>query len=145
MFILPRTNSPVIKLINDQPVFYWWTLFRLAVGLGFSVLLAVAGIGLLKLKPSGRTMSVGYSIASLALGVIGIVFNWIFLVGPLAAEAGKSSGPHAVGATAGAISGMVGGLCPMVYPILLLIFMTRPKLVAAFNPSAPPPVPPPVA
>ena len=146
MFIMPNTaNNPVLKIVHEQPVMYWWTLSALVAGLALSALLLIAGIGLLKMKPSGRVMSVYYSIANLVLGVASLLVNGVFLISPLLAEAGKSSGPEAAGAVGGVIGGVCGGSCALVYPIVLLIFMTRPKLVAAFNPPAPPPLPPPVA
>ena len=146
MFILPHdTSNPVFKMMNEQPTLYWWTLLATVIGVALAALLLVAGIGLLKMKPSGRVMSVYYSIATLVLGLVGLVINSVFLISPLVAQAEKSSGPEAAGAVGGVIGGVCGGSCALIYPIVLLIFMTRPKLVAAFNPPAPPPLPPPVA
>ena len=55
---------------------------------------------------------------------------------------GHSSGPAApVAMVAGVIGMVIGLLLGLTYPILLLIFMTRPKVVAAFGPEEIPPVP----
>lgn len=61
---------------------------------------------------------------------------------PMLEEASRKQGPEAAAAIGGAIGGTVGGCFGLIYPILLLIFMTRPKLVAAFNPPDAPPVMP---
>jgi hypothetical protein len=141
IFVLTQaTNNLVFKIINEQPVLRAWTLFATVVGLVFAVLQMVSGIGLLQMKAWARVMAIYYGIAAIVLGVAGMMFNGIFLIGPLMAEAEKSSGPEAAGAIGGAIGGTVGGFCGLIYPILLLIFMTRPKLVAAFKAPVPPPV-----
>jgi hypothetical protein len=44
-------------------------------------------------------------------------------------------------AIGGAVGGVMGGCFGMIYPILLLIFMTRPKVVAAFRGAMPPSLP----
>ena len=38
-------------------------------------------------------------------------------------------------AIGGAIGSSIGGCFALIYPVLLLIFMTRPKLAAAFQPG----------
>jgi hypothetical protein len=105
--------------------------------------LLIAGIGLLLMKSWARTLSIIYAIYALVAGVLGLVVNFMFLVRPMLERAGQQHGPEAAGALGGAIGGTFGGCLGLVYPILLLIFMTRPKLVAAFQPtSVPPPIPP---
>jgi len=59
--------------------------------------------------------------------------NFLFLFGPLLEEASKKQGPEAAGAIGGAVGGSIGGCFGLIYPILLLVFMTRPKVVAAVN------------
>jgi uncharacterized membrane protein YfcA len=53
-------------------------------------------------------------------------------------QAQQQHGPAAAGAIGGAIGGSVGGCFGLIYPVLLLIFMLRPKVAAAFQPPAPP-------
>ena len=49
-------------------------------------------------------------------------------------------GPEAAGMIGSAIGSVLDVVLGPIYPILLLIFMTRPKVVAAFQ--VPPPLPP---
>jgi hypothetical protein len=95
----------------------------------------------LRLKSWARKLSIAYAIYAIVFGIIATVMSFMFLVRPLLAEAQQSQGPEAAGAIGGAIGGIVGGCLGLVYPILLMIFMTRPKVVAAFQRPEPPPMP----
>jgi hypothetical protein len=69
---------------------------------------------------------------------VGTVVNYFFLMRPMLEQAHQKQGPEAVGAMAGAIGGTIGGCFGLIYPILLLVFMMRPNVVAAFAGSTPP-------
>jgi hypothetical protein len=68
-----------------------------------------------------------------------MIVNFIFLVRPMLEQAQNQRGPEAAGAIGGAAGGMIGGCFGLVYPIILLIFMFRPTLAAAFRPADQPP------
>ena len=110
----------------------------LPLGLLATGVSVAAGIGLLKLKNWGRTLSIGYAIYSIVAGVIGSMVNYIFVMQPLMEQASHKSGPEAAGLIGAAIGGTFGTCFGMIYPVLLLIFMLRPKVVAAFRPPAEP-------
>jgi hypothetical protein len=97
------------------------------------------------MKPWARKLSIAYAIYALVFGVVGIVVNFLFVVRPMLEQAQGRQGPEAAGAIGGAFGGTIGGCFGLVYPILLLIFMTRPNVVAAFRTAVPPPPPPTVA
>jgi hypothetical protein len=82
------------------------------------------------------------------MGVLGSVMNAAFVIPPILQEASQNPGPEAAGAVAGAVGGSAGGCLGMIYPVLLLIFLTRPKLLAAFRVAQEkatiPPLPPPM-
>jgi hypothetical protein len=54
---------------------------------------------------------------------------------PLLQQASEMSGPEQAGVMGGAIGGVMGGCFGLIYPILLLFFMMRPNVVAAFQPQ----------
>ncbi len=138
--------NPVLTLMRDNSAYAAWTKISLPLGILSCVALMAAGIGLLWLKPWGRKLSIGYAIYAILFGILGTVINFMFLIRPMLEEAARNKqGPEAASAIGGAIGGGVGGCLGIVYPILLLIFMTRPKLVAAFCPDTGPPVIPPSA
>jgi hypothetical protein len=102
------------------------------------LVLLAAGIGLLHLKPWARILSMAYAIYAILFGILGMVVNFIFMIQPMLEQARQQQGPEAAGAIGGAVGGTIGGCFGLIYPVLLLIFMTRPKVVAAFRPPAPP-------
>jgi hypothetical protein len=64
--------------------------------------------------------------------------NYLLLTLPLLEVAPRQKGPGAAAAIAGAWSGSAGGCLGLVYPVLLIVFMTRRKVVVAFRLPATP-------
>lgn len=133
------SSNPVVRIMLENPTYAAWLKLTIPLGLLASVVLLATGIGLLLLKSWARKLSIAYAVYAIVFAIIGTVVNFMFLVRPLLAEAQRSQGPEAAGAIGGAIGGIIGGCLGLVYPILLIIFMTRPKVIAAFQQPAPPP------
>jgi multidrug transporter EmrE-like cation transporter len=134
------STNPVVQTIHDSPGYATWIKISIVLGIFVGVVLLAAGIGLLKLKPWARKLSIAYGIYAIVMILIGMVVNYLFLTQPMLEQAHQKQGPDATVATGAAIGGIIGGMFGscfgIVYPILLLIFMTRPKVVAAFHPLA---------
>ena len=90
------------------------------IGLLLNIFLLTCGIGLLKERNWGRTWSLGYAV----LGIIHAV------VGAIGAVFFAQAGPAAMVAGFGAIIGTAIGV---IYPICILIFLTRPNVVEALK------------
>jgi hypothetical protein len=136
------SNNPVVSLIRENPAYAAWMKLSIALSVPTLVALLAAGIGLLLLKEWARILSIIYAIAAIIFGLIGVAMNFIFLLRPLLGQAAGTRGPAAAGAFGGAIGASFGGCFGLIYPVLLLIFMTRPKITAAFRAAAePPPLP----
>jgi len=135
---LPQANTqnPVIQIIHDSPTYAAWMKLSIVLGAVVCVVLLAAGIGLLRLKPWAHTVSIVYGIYAIVMGLVGMVVNYFFLVQPMLAQAQQKQGAAAAGAIGGAIGGSIGGCFGLIYPILLLIFMTRANVVAAFRPTS---------
>ena len=141
LFQLPATtNNPVVKIIHNTPAYAAWLKLSIPLGLLSCTALLAAGIGLLRLKSWARTLSIAYAIYAVVFGILAMVVNFIFLFRPMLDQARQQTGPEAAGAIGGAIGGSIGGCFGLIYPVLLLIFMLRPTIVAAFRPPAPPQV-----
>ena len=146
LFNLPASSgNPVVKIMQDNPTYAAFMKISILLGIFSSLAMLAAGIGLLMLKGWGRYLSIGYAIYAILFGIVGVVMNFLFLVRPLLERASQQQGPEAAGAIGGAIGGSFGGCFGLIYPILLLIFMLRPRVVAAFqqppypqNPGFPP-------
>ena len=131
---LPTANNPVLEIMRNSPGYALW--MKMAIPLGFLAagVSIAAGIGLLKLKNWGRALSIGYAIYSIGAVLLGSALNYFFIMQPLMEQASQKSGPEAAGLIGAAIGGTFGSCFGMIYPVLLLIFMFRPKVVAAFRP-----------
>lgn len=137
------TNNPVMKIIRDNPAYAGWLKISIPFGILACVALLACGIGLLMMQRWARILAIGYSIYAVVFGLIGVVINFLLLFLPLMQEASRQPGPEAAGAIGGAIGGTFGGCFGLIYPVVLLIFMTRPRIKAAFTrPSVPPIFPP---
>ena len=132
----PNIPNPVLEVMEKNAAYAMFT--RISMGLSFVAIpvLVASGIGLLQLKPWGRHCAIGWAVYSIAMGIIGAVMNYVFVFGPLMEKLDEiDPGPEKVGAISGIVGGSVGLCFGMIYPIVLLIFMFRPNVVQAFQPS----------
>ena len=137
MAVLSRSNvaaNPIMKEMYENPNYIAWMKISLPLGSIVSVILLAAGIGLLLLQNWARIVSIGYGVYAILAGIAGGLVMLNICVSMMHNNSGGASGMGALFAMFGSIFGMVIGL---VYPILLIIFMTRPKIVAAFGPAQP--------
>jgi D-alanyl-lipoteichoic acid acyltransferase DltB (MBOAT superfamily) len=130
------SKNPVVQLIHDHAAYAAWLKFSLALGLVAVVAKLAAGIGLLQLKPWGRRLSIIYAIYAMVMVVVGGVVNYFLLVRPLLEQAAQKQGTEHAAAVGGAIGGSFGSCFGLIYPILLLVFMLRPEVAAAFEPAS---------
>jgi hypothetical protein len=136
LMLLPDSgNNPILGIMRSNPGYALWMKIAIPIGFLACGVTIVAGIGLLKLKNWGRLLSIGYAIWAIGWGLLGMVINFFCVMQPLMAQASQKSGPEAATMIGAAIGGTVGGCFGMIYPVVLLIFMTRPKIVAAFQSS----------
>ncbi len=136
-------KNPVFQAMRDNPSYLAYLKFSMILGVVVAVLLLVAGIGLLKLKPWARMLSIIYGVYGIISVIGNAIASYFFLIQPMFQKAGVD---QAAGAAGGAMGGIYGGFFGLVYPVLLIFFMMRPVVVAAFNPSStnstkPPPLP----
>jgi hypothetical protein len=142
LFSNGNSNNPVVKIMHENPGYLAWMKLTVPLGLIGCVVLLVAGIGLLKMKEWARKLSIGYAIYAILFGLAGSVVTFLYLVRPMIEQASHQHGPEAAGMIGGAVGGLIGSCFGMIYPILTLVFLTRPKLRVAFqHPSGPPPFP----
>jgi hypothetical protein len=127
------SHNPVIQLIQDSPAYAAWLEFSMAIGAVAAMALLAAGIGLLLLKPWARIVSIIYAIYAIVMTIVGTVVNYFLMVRPLLEQAQQQHGTAAAGAIGGAVGGAIGGCFGLIYPILLLVFMHRANVVAAFG------------
>ncbi|MDP6438538.1 MAG: hypothetical protein QGH74_02790 [Candidatus Brocadiia bacterium] len=115
------TMFRVVGVIGDEALLLSWVVASHVVALVATIVLIAAGVGLLGLKPWARTASIVYAIYAIVAWILRVVINPT-LVLPQAAST--------IGGTLGRTCALVVAL---VYPFLLISFMTSPKVVAAFR------------
>jgi hypothetical protein len=124
--------NPQLDLL-ENPGYQAYTYAMIGLNSISSIVLAIAGIGLLKLQSWGRGLSIGYGVYAIVMQLIGLVVAYIFIVQP-AIEAAVPGNPQAQGQMIGsAVGGVIGGCFGLIYPVLLLIFMFRPNVKTAFG------------
>jgi hypothetical protein len=128
-------HNPVMDMLSSSRVWQIWNIVSGILGILSGIVQLIAGIGLLKLKSWARITSVGYAIFAIIVAVANMFLTAILFL-PMIQKMNSGSGPEHAATVAGMIGGIIGGLggsCfQLIYPILLLIFMTRPKVKAAF-------------
>lgn len=126
-------QNPVLKVMEDDPFLSTWMKVSMPLALAGGVALLAAGIGLLLLKEWARKLSIGYAVYAIVMALVGVAINLIFVMPRLTQQLGGAKGPEAVGAQIGMVAGIAGGIVGLIYPALLLYFMTRPHVRAAFR------------
>jgi len=134
LFVNMETSANlVVKIMRENPGYATWMKAMIPLGLlGCGVLLA-SGFGLLKLKEWGRKASIGYAIYEIVAGLLGGAVNFVFVFLPLLEASSHQHDPEAIGVMFVAVGTTAIGIFGMIYPILLILFMTRPKVVQAFR------------
>ena len=118
-----------------------WASFVTVFGLIQALMLLAAGIGLLLTQPWARVLSVVYAFIAMFYALVSSVINLPTLRATLSSMPGMPPGAVPLVALAATVLGLILGL---IYPVLLLFYMTRTKVVEAFAPELPliPPPPP---
>jgi hypothetical protein len=145
----PQPDGPDLKAIMgqmDSPVIRAYTWTDMLTALILNVLMLASGIGLLRLKESARRLALwvaGLKIARLAvLLVVQIVFILPVstkLQREMITEMGGTGAPNAqaaemtakMGAAAGVAMTVILSVLSMVWPILMIVLLTRPGSRAA--------------
>jgi hypothetical protein len=133
---LPEGDMPPNPQVDalQNPGYLAFSYASIGLGALASIVLAIAGIGLLKLKSWGRSLSLGYAAYAIVMNIVGFVVSYIFIIQPAVALAEQGNNPEAQGQMIGAIvGGIAGGCFGFVYPVLLAFFMFRPNVKAAFG------------
>ena|SRR6266404_3240361 len=132
-------SNPALRLMLENADYRKLMKIMAPIGLIACGVSLATGIGLLRLKSWARRLSIAFAIYGILVVLVTVPLNFIFLFRPMLEQARQLQGPEASGMIGGAIAGTFGGVLGLVYPILLLIFMTRPNVIAAFQ--RPPPLP----
>lgn len=126
-------EKPAFQVAMESNVgFTLYTDILTAVGLLITILVIAASIGMFMLKPWARKVTIGWGIYSVVFLLINYGISYVLLYGPMLAD---MTGTDLVVAKAMMISGAVMSVLFIGYHLLMIFFMTRPKVVDAFTPE----------
>jgi hypothetical protein len=118
---------------------------QLGIGLPLAVMAIVGAAMMLKGNATGHKMTVIYGVVTLLVGVFGLVYSFGFVMPAMneyfdaQSTKGSAGAAQATGAKIGAMVGSCAGvLFGLVYPGLLVYFMTRPRVKDYFAGRLPP-------
>jgi hypothetical protein len=124
--------NPAIDIARSQPAYMSFLEITLVVGLLAAGVLAATGMGLLAMKAWARKLVMAFAVFRIIMNIVEGVVTYIYVLEPMMHRLGAGG--------AGIFGGVFGGILGCVYPILLLVFMTRGNVVDAFrlaNPEVP--------
>jgi len=135
--------NAMTSILEDLSPYRTVATALIPVGFLVAVLLIVAGIGLLRLRPWARALSIGYAVCAIIAAVLGAVVHVLVIgrmMGEVVASVADSPASDVIVVTGSVVAVMSAavGLIVLVYAVLLLIFMFRPTVVHAFKGTAQP-------
>jgi hypothetical protein len=134
MAVVSRQAGNVVNSMHANPAYSQWMKVSMVADLVSNPVLLAAGIALLLLRNWGRITSIVYGIYAIIWALVGAFMAFVIL------KSGMPGGLErfgSIGVAVGLISAVVGLALSLAYPVLLLVFMTRANVVAAFRPAAP--------
>lgn len=126
--------NPTLEVAMQAPGYMDYIRVSVVTSALGVIALAVAGIGLLRMRAWARKLSIAYAVYAILNVITGLVATRHYL-----AELSRSSDPAA---EAGVMGGLVGALIGLAYPVLLFVFMMKKDVRDAFDRANTPPIPP---
>ena len=131
------TMMAIWDAISKDPAYAVWNQISFPMDIAAGLALTAAGIGLLLLKNWSRLLSNGWAVYTIISVFVNLAVLFVALHRVLAGALHSST----TGAVALVLaSAAISAILTLVYPLLLLYFMSRPKVVPAFqrDPVSPP-------
>ena len=135
----------VEEIIRQQvPSYTTFMIGHLCVDTLLSLMMIAAGVGLLKLQPWARSLSLFYGLCSIVVRLIQVVYSYALLIGAsiIAVEMQYQAMPEPQRGVAMSMLPMVKvmmyaiplfNLIWTIYPVVVLALLTRPRVVEAFH------------
>lgn len=125
-------DNPILYVMKESAVFLVWNWLNALISPLLLLVLLASGVGLLMAKSWGRLAAMGVAGAYIVMDLLSTLMSGIFLL-PLYLELLDKSGERFMLGAAGAAGLGLGACFGLVYPVLVLIFMTRKPVVDFFR------------
>lgn len=124
--------NPILEAMRSNATYVTWLKVLSPLTVVASSIAVVAGLGLLGMKPWGRTLSLAYAWWLVVSKTAGAIVAWLYLLPSLAEQAGKLTGHTVLALKIGGYAVAFGGILGLIYPVLMIYFMDRPAMKQAF-------------
>ena len=122
-------NLGALALVSDDLKSYFLVMSIISGLLIFMyIFLLVGGIGLLMSRTWGRTLSLVYGVVAILLNIVNLLLQTVFVPASLSTSTGSEA--EAIGRGIGMMIAMV---VMFIYPIIVLIFMSKANVKAALK------------
>src|SRR5579859_2899539 len=128
-------------LEQDVPFYRLYSIVLPVFDVILCIMMIAAGIGLLQLQPWGRSLSLAYAALSILLKLFATVYAVLFVVPAMGKAFDKilESVPQIAPVLSAIKIGMYAtpffALAMMIYPIVVIVLLTRPNVAKAFQPN----------
>jgi hypothetical protein len=138
--------NPILDAVQKDPVIFSFLLGSLLINLILSVMLLVAGIGALSLKPSSRLWMLRYAVIHIVVTALSLLLglpfiharNQALMQRTLAANPQLNTPQMKMALQYSTVGGYCFAVVFLIWPLLILYYMNRPHVKAAFDPALPP-------
>lgn len=129
------TPNPVIDATRKDPFLLGYNVASLLLGMVLGAVLLAGGISSLSLRPIGRRLMMGYAVVYLVISIPSTILSLAVIVPRLLDHVQNlGSNPQMKTIiTYSAYGGAAMALVFLIWPILILYFMTRPHVKSAFE------------
>jgi len=127
-----HASNPALATLREDRFLYGFLVATTVVGVVLILMLAIAGIGLLQSQSWGRQLSVIYGTLEIVATFISLLTVYLYLFEPLieaVSVQGSDSDKDIVRRAAFEV--LLSALGSLIYPVILLAFMTRCRIVEA--------------
>jgi hypothetical protein len=138
---LTPTPNPVMDAMRQDKLLFGAMVGSLLVSMALAVLELASGIGALSLRPWARRGLVAYAVLNITVTIISLVLNFTvveartehILQDVLARNPKLNTATMAAAMRIGKLTGMILPVLFMIWAGIVLLFMTRPNVKAAFE------------
>ena len=128
----PSVNSffGFLDALNHNHLYVLWNAITVPLNLAAGLVMVAAGVGLLLLKNWARLVSIGCGIYKIIFVILNCAVFFLALR-EILANAIQGAGMPVIVLLV--IVGLAAAVLTLIYPALLLYFLTRPKVILAFQ------------
>lgn len=125
-------GNPSLQILATDPLVRKMTMVQSPLAIVVNGFLIAGCIGSFLLRPWARRMMAVVAWAKIVLGIAGTIFSFLFVSPKLVAMYAPGTAEY-TGAQIGRYIGLLGVVLVVAYPVCVLIFYHRPRVVDAFK------------